>query len=71
MPIVGSNIISKISAAALEAIAIGSAYAVEKTRIPGKFLFTSSAVTRPSSMLTATTITTKIRVTKQAVIKRF
>lgn len=48
MPIVGSNIISKISAAALEAIAIGSAYAVEKTRIPGKFLFTSSAVTRPS-----------------------
>lgn len=48
MPIVGSNIISKISAAALEAIAIVSAYAVEKTRIPGKFLFTSSAVTRPS-----------------------
>ena len=64
-PIQMEFVFHKKPKAALEAIAVGSAYAVEKTRIPGKFLFTSSAVTRPSSMLTATTITTKIRVTSR------
>ena len=55
--------ILKTIAAELEAIAIGKAYAVLKKRIPGNVLLQSMAVTSPRNMLTATTMTTKIRVT--------
>ena len=55
--------ILKIIAAELDAIAIGSAYAVLKKRIPGNVLLQRTAVVSPRTILTATTITTKIRVT--------
>src|SRR5699024_4364092 len=63
IPIVGCSIIWKIIAAELDAIAIGSAYAVLKARIPGKVRLQRTAVTNPNSILTVTTITTKINVT--------
>ena len=55
--------IRKIIAAELEAIAIGSAYAVLKNLIPGKVLLQRTAATRPKNILPITTTETNIRVT--------
>ena len=52
-----------IMAAELDAIAIGSAYAVLNTRIPGNALLHSTAAISPRSIPPNTTITTKINVT--------
>jgi len=56
-------------AAELEAMAIGRAYAVLKIRIPGKVLLQRTAAMSPKSMLTDTTITTNIAVTKRLLKK--
>ena len=53
----------KIKAAELDAIAMGSAYAVLKKRIPGNALLHKTAVINPKSILPTTTIPTKIKVT--------
>ena len=55
--------ILNIRAAELEAMAMGSAYAVLNTRIPGNARLNSMAARSQRAMLADTTITTNIRVT--------